>query len=208
MEHHEPDAHTPLKPEDTTPSDFTADSASTFVASPAQPTSVHHRQAYHRVPTMQEEDMSYHGAVAVDEANGLGIQNVKSNTQGPSIEVSFSGDNSPAAPGSAGFLLSPSFSRSSKKKYTPLGDTPEDEEGGFDTNNRSRSPSLYQPFTADSETDGLRRALPRTSTLSPYGPTGMAFSSEFSSTKDGTGHTSPLSSSPRAMTHSLHITAP
>lgn len=167
MERHEPDEHTSLNLEEFTP--FSMDSASTFVASPAPATTVHHRQSYQRVPSMQEQDTSYRGATAADEGKGLGISNVKA-AQGPSIEVSLSEENSPAAPNSAGFLLSPTFSRSSKKAYRPLDDSPGDD-GEFHPEGRSRSPSLFRPFTADSEHDTLRQA-PRTSMLSPYGPSG------------------------------------
>ena len=161
-----------IRPEESTPSDFSTDSTSTYVASPEPLASVHHRPTYQRVPTMQEEDISYHGAARGNEPDGLGIHDLKAATQGPSIEISFSGDDSPAPPPSDGYLLSPSLSRSSKK-YQSLGNSPEDEEA-FDSDGRSRSPSLYRPFTADSETETLRRVRPRaSSTLSPYGPTGI-----------------------------------
>jgi len=171
MEHGEANEHTSLKADDATPSDL--GSTSNAVTSPAEAASVHQRHSYHRISSFQEEqDISYHGATAADEDHGLGIQNLKDTKQGgPSIEISFDHDDSPDAPGSAGFLLSP-LSRSSTKKYRPLEGTPEDNEE-FEPDSRSRSPSLFRPFTADSETDTLRRAPPRTSTLSPYGPTGM-----------------------------------
>ena len=171
MEHNnERDDPSPLKRKSSTPSLPSIDLSPTFDAYPTPAPSVHQRPGYQRVPTLQEQDIAYHGATAEvvndNEGSGLGIQNMKDTPQAPSIEVSFSNESSPA-PGSAGFLLSPSLSRSSKKKYSPLGDTPEeDEEDEFA--GRSRSPSLYRPFTADSETSNLRP--PRTSTLSPYGP--------------------------------------
>ena len=170
MEHHEPNERTSLKPEQSTPSDFSTDSTPTVVASPEPLPSTHHRPTYQRVPTMQEENISYHGAKWNDEADGLGIHNVKGATQGPSIEISFSGDDSLAAPASTGYLLSPSRSRSGKS-YKQLGDSPENE-GGLDSDGRSRSPSLYRNFTVDSETDTLRRGRPSNSTLGPYGPIG------------------------------------
>ena len=171
MDHNHADEHTSLRPEDSTPSDFSIDSSTTFVPSPRQPTSIIHRPRYSRVSTMQEEqDLSYHRVA--DEGDGLGIHNVKDVNQGPSIEVSFSEDSTPAVPNSAEFMLSPTFSRSSTKKYTPLGDMPEDE-GEFQPGGRSRSPSLYQGFNANSDSERLRRTS-RTSTLSPYGPTGMS----------------------------------
>ena len=171
MEHKEADEHTSLRPDETTPSDFSMGSTPTVVTSPSDPSALHQRQSYHRVSSFQEEDIAYHGAEPTDEDNGLGIQNLHDTKQGPSIEVSFDND-SPSAPGSAGFLLSPAFTRSqSTKKYRALEDTPE-EEGDFRPEGRSRSPSLFRQFTADSETDGLRRPPARNSTLSPYGPTG------------------------------------
>lgn len=147
------------------------DSSSTFVPSPEPPTSVQHRPGYHRISTLQEEqDTSYRGAA--DETNGLGIQNMTDAIHAPSIEVSFSSESTPAVPGSAEFMLSPTFSRSSTKKYSPLGDMPE-EEIDFHPDGRSRSPSLYQSFTPIPENQKLRRTS-RTSTLSPYGPTGIS----------------------------------
>ena len=160
----------PLNQENT-PSDFSADSSSTFVASPFSGKSVQHRQGFHRIPSMQEQDTSYHGARAEDEDNGLGIQNMKGSVQGPSIEISYSGESTPAMPGSAGFMLSPSLSRSNKKNYSPLGETSDDDWNVYH-GGRARSPSLFRPLSGDSDTETLRRAQGRTSTLSPYGPTG------------------------------------
>jgi len=112
----------------------------------------------------------------MDENTGLGIQNMdmKGTTQGPSIEVSYSGESSPAVPGSAGRWLSPSLSRSSKKNYRALEDTPEEEtEAAFYPGGRAKSESLYQPFMADSENENLRGARRSSrSTLSPYKPIG------------------------------------
>ena len=172
MERHEPNEHTSLNLEEFTP--FSMDSSSTFVASPPQPAaSVHHRQSYQRVPSMQEQDTSYHRPTKSEGDQGLGIEGIKA-AQGPSIEVSFSEEHSPAVPGSAGFLLSPTLSRSDKKAYRQLEDTPEDEGGEFHPKGRSRSPSLFQSYAADSERETLRQ-VPRASTLGPYGPVGKAF---------------------------------
>lgn len=159
-----------LRPEASDLSDLSMDSSSTFVTSPSPAASVHHRPGYQRVPTLQEEDISYHGAANEPEDRGLGIQNLKGAAQGPSIQVSPSGEDGPAVPGSAGYLLSPTLSRSSKKSYRALQDTPEDE-GDHYPDGRSRSPSLYTPYAANSESETLRRVR-ASSTLSPYGPTG------------------------------------
>ena len=176
MDHNQADEHTSLRPDDSIPSDFSPDSSSTFVQSPRQPISIINRPRYSLVSPMQEEqDLSYHRAV--DESDGLGIHNVKDVNQGPSIEVSFSGDSTPAVPNSSEFMLSPTFSRSSTKKYTPLGDMPEDE-GDFQPGGRSRSPSLYQGFNTNPDSERLRRTS-RTSTLSPYGPTGTLLWNSF-----------------------------
>lgn len=180
MEHSQDSNGRVLRPEASTLSDVSMMSSSTFVASPSPPSpplSVHHRPSYQRVSTLQEQDISYQGAKDMDEDTGLRIQNMKGTTQGPSIEISYSGESSPAVPGSAGYNLSPSLSRSSKKHYKALGDTPEEEtEAAFYPGGRARSESLYRPFTADSENENLRRARRSSrSTLSPYGPTGKIF---------------------------------
>lgn len=164
-----------LRPERSDLSAVSMESSSTFVASPSPPSpphSVYHRPSYQRVPTMQEEDISYQGSRSMgDEDHGLGIQNMKGATQRPTIEISHSGEDSPAIPGSAGLLLSPSISRSSRKSYRSLSDTPEDEtEAAFYPGGRAKSESLFEPFTANSESETLRRSS--RSTLSPYGPTG------------------------------------
>lgn len=182
MEHSQDSNGRVLRPEASTLSDVSMMSSSTFVASPSPPsppTSVHHRPNYQWVPTLQEQDISYQGAKDMDEDTGLGIQNMKGTTQGPSIEISYSGDSSPAVAGSAGHMLSPSPSRSSKKHYKVLGDKPEAEtEAAFYPDGRARSESPYRPFTADSENENLRRARRSSrSTLSPYGPTGRIFQS-------------------------------
>lgn len=185
MEHSQDSNGRVLRPEASTLSDVSMMSSSTFVASPSSPSppnSVHHRPSYQRVPTLQEQDISYHGAKDMDEDTGLRIQNMKGTTQGPSIEISYRGESSPAVPGSAGNMLSPSLSRSSKKQYKALEDTPEEEtEAAFYPGGRATSDSIYRPFTADSETETLRRARRSSrSTLSPYGPTGMTFSVDVS----------------------------
>lgn len=166
-----------LRPEGSTISDMSMESSSTFVASPSPPSppsSIHQRPGYQRVASSQEQDISYHGAHNIDEDTGLRIQNMKGIMPGPSIEISYSSESTPALPGSAGFLLSPSLSRSGKKSYSPLGNTPEEEtEEAFYPGGRARSESLYRPFTTDSETEDLQRARRSSrSTLSPYGPTG------------------------------------
>lgn len=167
-----------LRPEASTLSDVSMESSSTFVpppSPPSPPTSIHHRPSYQRVSTLQEQDISY--VRNMNEDTGLGIDNVRGATQGPTIEVSYSEEGSPAVPGSAGLLLSPSLSRSSKKIYRALSDTPEEEtEAAFYPGGRARSESLYQPFTADPEIEELRKARRSSrSTLSPYGPTGTSF---------------------------------
>ncbi|KAL6713673.1 hypothetical protein ACLMJK_009138 [Lecanora helva] len=165
-DHNNANEHISLSPVDPTLSDLS--SPSNYHPSPDPTASSHNRPGYQRVSTFQEEqDIAYHGAAGKD--HGLGIHDARDTNQGPSIEVSFSTDTTPAVPNSSEFMLSPTFSRSSTKKYSPLGNMPEDEE--FQPDGRSRSPSLYQTYTADPERERLRRTS-RTSTLSPYGPTG------------------------------------
>lgn len=164
-----------LRSEPSNLSSVSMESSSTFAPSPSSPSppnSVYHRPSYQRVPTMQEEDISYQGSRGMgDDDNGLGIQNMQGATQGPTIEISHSAEDSPAIPGSAGLLLSPSISRSSRKSYRSLMDTPEEEtEAAFYPGGRAKADSLYEPFSANSESETLRRSS--RSTLSPYGPTG------------------------------------
>lgn len=152
-------------------------SSSTFIASPKSAGSVHQRQAYHRIPTPEEEkDVSYHGAGPEEnsEDTGLRIQNMQGTAQGPSIEISYSEESTPHVPGSASFMLSPTLSRSGKKIYKALQGTPEEDMPGHFHSARPRSDSsLYKSFEADSENHTLRRVRTSTSSLSPNGPIGM-----------------------------------
>ncbi|KAL8648514.1 MAG: hypothetical protein Q9226_005957 [Calogaya cf. arnoldii] len=154
----------PLPNEASNLSDYTVDSNSTFFDSPATaPTPgypVHHRAGYRRVASFNQ-DTAYHGTEDTRERSGsiqeqgLGIKNLKP------LPSSSPGDSSSfSTPASNKAFLSPPFARSpppaqSTTNYGQFDDALR--EGRDAWQNNGPAAEQYQPFTADSETESLRK---------------------------------------------------
>ncbi|KAI4197897.1 MAG: hypothetical protein LQ350_005656 [Teloschistes chrysophthalmus] len=137
-------------------SDFTVDSTSTFVDTPATaPTPgspVHHRPGYQRLGSLNEQDTAYHGR-QISQEHGLGITNL--NSLPSSLPQARS---TPGAPASANPLLSPPLLKS-QIGYKRLDDDPIQEgDEGWEHDASQNEP--FQPFRADSETESLRKQAP------------------------------------------------
>ncbi|KAL8687386.1 MAG: hypothetical protein Q9218_006424 [Villophora microphyllina] len=152
-----------LRQETSNLSDYTVDSNSTFVDTPATaPTPgspVHHRPGYRRLSSLNEQDTTYHGAEQsphrrqTSQEHGLGIRNLKPLPSSPPY-----GNSSPSTPASVNALLSPPLVKS-QRGYKPLDNDPISEgDEGWENDFARNEP--YQPFTADSETESLRKQAP------------------------------------------------
>ena len=170
MDRNPPHQHTPsVGAESSDLSERTLSSASTYI--PSIISSVHDRPGYQRITSDQEEDISYKGAtdryvqeLEEDSVHGLRIKFPDHDEDRLSFGATVSSHGSPNPPSSADHLLSPSSARSSKRAYRGFDDTPDTD--GISLH--SRTPSTpYTPFSADSDTETLRRA--RSSTEDPIG---------------------------------------
>ncbi|KAL8764724.1 MAG: hypothetical protein Q9194_006878 [Teloschistes cf. exilis] len=137
-------------------SDFTVNSTSTFVDTPATApipgSPVHHRPGYQRLGSLNEQDIAYHGR-QISQEHGLGIANLNSLPSSPPQARS-----TPSAPASANPLLSPPLLKS-QTGYKRLDDDPIQEgDEGWEQGASQNEP--FQPFRADSETESLRKQAP------------------------------------------------
>ncbi|KAL9599061.1 MAG: hypothetical protein Q9219_004095 [cf. Caloplaca sp. 3 TL-2023] len=154
-----------LRQETSNLSDYTVDSTSTFVNTPATiPTPgspVHHRTGYRRLVSFNDQDTVYHGPERSPEQgdrqqeHGLGIKNLNPlPSPSPTITASPTGRRRSGTSASANPLLSPPLLQS-KREYKPL-QTPITE-GHGEWEDCSSGPDPYQPFVADAETEDLRK---------------------------------------------------
>ncbi|KAL8766624.1 MAG: hypothetical protein Q9209_006641 [Squamulea sp. 1 TL-2023] len=157
----------PLLPQETSNlSDYTVDSNTTFIDTPATGPSpgspVHHRSGYRRVASFNDQGTASHGFEDVIQpsgstrGHGLGIKNLEA------LPSSSPGDSSAfSTPASTNALLSPPFARSPpsaqpQTKYRQFEDPIRESRDTWQDNGPGAEP--YQPFTADSETESLRKA--------------------------------------------------
>ncbi|KAL8827537.1 MAG: hypothetical protein Q9170_006979 [Blastenia crenularia] len=148
-----------LRQETSNLSDYTVDSTSTFVNTPATAATpgspVHHRTAYRRLVSFNDEDTAYHGPEHSRQSSrnlqehGLGIKNLK-----PLPPASPAGRSSPDTPASSNPLLSPPL-LASRREFKPV-NTPITE-GHSDWGDYTSRPDPYTPFIADPETESLRK---------------------------------------------------
>ena len=175
-----PDDRPPsLRQEPSDISDYSVDSNSTIVASPPSP--IQHRAGYRRVPSLGGgRDCSYKGARASPQedenvgqnssARGLGIENVNSAQRASMQRVPVGSKSESTTPLSADALLSP-MSAQLGQPYTHNMDhrTEGDQEdfsfGAFST------PSLSQPFSANSEGESLHKKN-MSGSITSYDPSG------------------------------------
>lgn len=153
----------PPLPQETSLSDYTVDSNTTFVETPATaPTPgspVHHRPGYRRITSLNDQDTAYHGPEYSphrrenSHGHGLGIKNLKPLPSAPPRARS-----NYVTPASADPLLSPPPMQS-QRGYRPLDNDPLPEGNEPWDENASRN-EPFQPFVADSETESLRNQTP------------------------------------------------
>ncbi|KAL8803973.1 MAG: hypothetical protein Q9182_002845 [Xanthomendoza sp. 2 TL-2023] len=164
----------PLPQEVSNLSDYTVDSNSTFVDTPATGPSpgspIHHRSGYRRVASFNDQDTAYHGPETSKQRSGslqrhgLGIKNIE-----PLPTASPEFNSSHGTPGSANALLSPPFARSPSPAQLPtIHKQFEDPgRGGNDAwQNSGFGEDSYQPFAVDSETESLKKQTTAPTTLS------------------------------------------
>ncbi|KAL8699480.1 MAG: hypothetical protein Q9224_001394 [Gallowayella concinna] len=155
----------PLPQETSNLSDYTVDSTSTFVETPAIAPSpgspVHHRSGYRRLASFNDQDTAYHGSEnprqrgGSPQGLGLGIKNLKPL---PSASPEISSNH--GTPASTNALLSPRFARSPPptQPYTIYRQSEDPARGGYDTwQNTGSGEEPYQPFAVDSETESLKK---------------------------------------------------
>ena len=151
-------------------SDYSVDSSSTVVGSPLSP--IQHRASYRRVSSFGGREFAAKGIgqsnqvpSAIEEssvARGLGIQNIENARQASFRKGHLANKSDSGTPKSADPLLSPPSaqlgkSHSAKKDY----DNPEDP---YDFSfSQFSTPSLPQPFSADSEYESLYKKSASTS---------------------------------------------
>lgn len=179
MDHRCEDGHKQGLSESSDISAFSRDSSSTIVASPIS--AFQFRPGYRRVASVQEEDIpndlmgppqfEVNRNSQNSTAHGLGIENVGI-TKGLSIppvsraasKTSKSSLSDTTASKDA--LLSPDSARLWKEVQGPEGHFEDDREGfPYD----GSTPSLYQPYTADSETANFPGKVP-SATWQSVGP--------------------------------------
>ncbi|KAL8840047.1 MAG: hypothetical protein Q9176_004069 [Flavoplaca citrina] len=167
----------PIPHETSNLSDYTVDSNTTFydtpnsVPTPGSP--VHHRVGYRRVASFNDQETAYHGPedpgkrAATIQGQGLGIKNLKPlPASSPGESVLF------GSPPSNSALLSPPFARSppplqSQTSYRQIEDPIR--EGHGDWQDDGPATENYQPFTADLETESLRKNT-RAQTVQSFEP--------------------------------------
>ncbi|KAI4237703.1 MAG: hypothetical protein LQ349_001645 [Xanthoria aureola] len=146
-------------------SDYTVDSNTTFFDTPATAhtpgSPVHHRSGYRRVASFTEQDTAYHGPEdsrqrsGSVQGQGLGIKNLK-----PLPSASPGDSSNFGTPSSSNALLSPPFARTppplqSYTSYRQSEDPIREEADAW--HNNGPAAEQHQPFTADSETESLRK---------------------------------------------------
>ena len=164
----------PSSQETSNLSDYTVDSTSTFVNTPNSAhtpgSPVHHRSSYRRLASFYDEDTGYHGPEPSPkpgrslQEHGLGIKNLK-----PLPSSAQGGVSSPGPPASANPLLSPPLIQS-PREYQPVADHIKEDNGDWGDYSSTADP--YQPFVAESETEGLRKPT-RAPTVQYFEPLGM-----------------------------------
>lgn len=168
-----------LRHESSIVSDYSVDSNSTIVGSPPSP--IQHRAGYRRVSSIGGGDFSYKGAGTSSQhddsvdgrsyARGLGIDNVNS-AQQASVQKAFSGSKSEAhTPKSTDTLLSPPSAQLGLSYTRDTDERAQDSYADFSFSQFS-TPSLPQPFLADSEFESLNKQNASAS-LRPHDNSGM-----------------------------------
>lgn len=160
-----------LRQETSNLSDYTVDSFSTFVdtpaTGPAPGSPVHQRSGYRRVASFNDQDTAYHGPKDPRhpsgslQGHGLGIGGVKALSPLPSASPATS--KSQGTPASIDALLSPPFAPSppsaqSQTVYRQFEDPIREDYDTWQHDGSGAEPD--QPFTADSESESLRKQPP------------------------------------------------
>lgn len=171
-----------LRQERSNLSTYSLDSTPTIVASPPSP--IQHRAGYRRVSSVSGEDTSYGGAGTLHlggdnfeddgPGQGLGIANVEPTRRVSVARVPVGSKSDPSTPRSGDPLLSPESAlgrRDFRALGDQVGDQAEDDREGL-PNNES-APSLFQAFTAGSETESLHRNHPSSTSIRSFEPSGM-----------------------------------
>ena len=160
-----PDDRIPsLRQEPSNLSDYSVDSNSTVVGSPPSP--IQHRVGYRRVSSLGGRDFSYMGAGAshqeVDNVRGdsyvrgLGIENMKSARQASIQRVPVGSKTEPNTPQPADPLLSPPSNQRGQSIAPNVDHQTQYDPENFSFN-RFSTPSLFQPFSAGSESESLHK---------------------------------------------------
>lgn len=174
-----PDKPAPtLRHESSIVSDYSVDSSSTVIGSPPSP--IQHRAGYRRVSSMGGFESSHKGAEASyregsDESRsytrGLGIDNLNG-AQQASVQRAPSGSKREArTPNSTDTLLSPPSAQFGLSYTRNIDERAHDDSQDFSFSQFS-TPSLSQPFSADSEFESLNKKNASPS-LRPHDASGM-----------------------------------
>ena len=162
-----PDDQPPsLRNEPSTLSDYSVDSNSTYVGSPLSP--IQHRASYRRVPSFggailpnkSEAPSSREAEDAGESSNarGLGIQNVLGARQASFRRGHVASDSDSGTPKSADPLLSPPSAQLGRPHSQKSDFETQDENYEF-LYSQFSTPSLPQPFLADSEYESLHKKI-------------------------------------------------
>jgi hypothetical protein len=167
-----------LRHESSIVSDYSVDSSSTVVGSPPSP--IQHRAGYRRVSSVGGVDFSYKGAEtsyregnveARSYARGLGIENVNSVQQASVQRAPSSNRREAHTPKSTDTLLSPPSAQLGLSYTRDTDERAHDDYQDFSFSQFS-TPSLPQPFSADSEFESLNKKNASPS-LRPHDSSGM-----------------------------------